>query len=469
MNKRHRLWEMLPPWKLARLDPHETVLLGLSGGADSRALLHLLSVFARRDGFSVVVAHVNHGIRDAEADRDAVFCKELALSYGWEWRCMEADVPALAEQHRRSLELEAREVRYAFFRQIMQEKNIRILVTAHHADDNLETVLFRMCRGTGLHGLAGISPVRPFSSGVLVRPLLPFSRKEILDFCKAEQLEFVTDSTNFQADCSRNRIRLETVPTLEKQFPTLQNSIYRMTRILSDDQDCLDGEATAFLARHLQNGGVSVEALKSVHPAIRRRVIGKMFPRMAEYVHLESVDALLEKGVSGSSVSLPHHLCACLQNGRLLALPDLRRASGYEAFPCNTGMFRLCDGKLTVSVKTYEKCESISDVHNVYTSSCIMVKGTVEKGLQFRSRREGDTVRRNGIRRQVRRLYREAGVPTAVRDALPLLCLGDEILWIPFVGYADGVSTECAKSGDRLITVSISSPTDCETERTLEK
>lgn len=443
---------------MAGQKPTAGVLLALSGGADSRALLHLLSAFADRDGFPLEIAHVNHGIRGAEAVRDADFCRTLASEYGLEYHQLNADIPSLAKQNKRSLELEAREVRYAYFEKLMRERSLPILATAHHGDDNLETVLFRLCRGTGLHGLVGIPPVREFANGVLVRPMLRFSRREIMGFCNAEGLEFVTDSTNERADCSRNQIRLEAIPALEKCSPTPQNNVYRMTQSLADDLDYLNRQARNLLETQPQGCGVSAQALQEAHPAIRRRVIGMMVPKTLEAVHLTAVEELLEQERSGASVSLPGDLCACLQNGRLLMLPDLRLTSPYQSFEVKLGDVKLCDGKLTVSVKNCEKSESVSKVHNAYTSSCIMIKGMMENGAHFRPRRDGDTVKRNGVNRQVRRLYREAGVPTAVRDSLPLLCRGDEILWVPFVGYADGAAPNDGKAEALAITVRIEKP-----------
>ena len=148
------------PWRLAGLPPSTPVLLALSGGADSRALLHLLYTSAQADGFRLLLAHVNHGIRGEESLRDRAFCQSLAKQYGLELLLLDADVPALAAESRRGLEEEARSLRYDYFAARMREEGIPILVTAHHANDNLETLLFRLCRGTGLSGLGGIAPVR---------------------------------------------------------------------------------------------------------------------------------------------------------------------------------------------------------------------------------------------------------------------------------------------------------------------
>ncbi|MBR7099076.1 MAG: tRNA lysidine(34) synthetase TilS [Clostridia bacterium] len=437
----HPLWKLQAPWELAGFDAHTSVLLALSGGADSRALLHVLSEQAKRDGNTLVLAHVQHGIRGEEALRDAVFCEALADQYGCELLRLDADVPALARQNGRSLELEAREVRYAFFERIMRERQIPLLVTAHHGDDHLETVLFRMCRGTGLHGLCGIPTVRAFGDGFLVRPLLPYSRDEILEFCRQEGLEYVTDSSNEKGECSRNRIRLDVTPALKRHFSDVTKQIYRMSQTLAEDQAYLCEAAERFLEENRCGCGVSADALRNEHPSIRRRAIAMLSPKTLEAVHLTAAEELLERGRSGSSVSVSGNLCVCLQNGVLFVLPDLRRAEPFEEFPLCEGDVSLCDGTLTVSVKKYEKTKSNANIHKMYTSSCIIIKGdseTVSRGLYFRSRREGDTVIRNGVRRQLRRLWREAGVPNALRDALPLLCDQEGIYWTPFVGFRDG-------------------------------
>jgi tRNA(Ile)-lysidine synthase len=294
---------------------------------------------------------------------------------------------------------------------------------------------------------------------VLVRPLLGYSKKDILKFCEREGLEFVTDSTNAEGDCSRNRLRLGAVPLLEGEFPDLQERVYRMTRSLSLDQDYLTGEAERFLASHLCDGGMSAKALRDAHPAIRRRALSMLLPRTLEAVHLEAVDALLEKGESGSSISLPGDTSACLQGDVLRIVPDLRLSDGFEPFDFDIGSASLCDGRLTVCIKSYEKTERTDNVHGEYTSVCMIKRevldGTGEK-LFFRPRRARDVLLRNGVRREVRRLYRESGVPVAIRDSLPLLCMGERVLWVPFVGAMDGFGEKIASAENLILTVSVS-------------
>lgn len=240
------------------------VLVGFSGGADSTALLDRLS---RLPGYSVAAVHVNHGIRGEEAIRDREFCRGFCLDRGIPFFCLDADVPAMRRQGE-SLETAARRVRYGYFAAVMGEQDYPLLAVAHNADDNLETVLFRLCRGTGLRGLCGIPPVRAFGSGYLVRPLLGVSREEILRYLWERELSYVTDSTNEETDAARNRLRLTVIPALRAATGDPVAGVTRMTRLLAADSRYLEAEATRLFSAgdgaqnsdsgHGQNGDAGI-------------------------------------------------------------------------------------------------------------------------------------------------------------------------------------------------------------------
>lgn len=433
-------------------------MLALSGGADSAALLHLLTVCARRDGFSVLPVHVHHHIRGEEADRDAAFCRSLAEAYGWEPVIREVDVPRLAAQRGKGLEETAREARYAFFEELMHERRIPLLATAHHADDNLETVLFRLCRGTGLPGLCGIPSVRAFAGGFLTRPLLPFTRREILAYCAQEDLHFVQDSTNSDPSYARNRIRILVVPELETVAGNPQKSVSRMTRALSQDLDFLCGQAECFLKANLCEGKLPVAPLQSLHPAVRRRVLAAFLPQAPEGVHVDALEELLTRGASGSSCSLPGGYRAWVQEGMLSVLPELRQNALLRSLPFREGIFPLCDGKLTILVKRIENLNDDQKVHNLSIPPYLIVNGYSDIMLEtlfWRCREQGDTILLRGMHRKLRRLYREAGIPPAVRDVMPLLCDREGILWAPYVGTRDGCLLEPGAPG-YLVQIGIS-------------
>ena len=218
--------KLIDPRKLAGLSSNVPVLLAFSGGADSMALLDMMQ--KEYPTAPILLAHVNHGIRGEEALRDRAFCENVAKERGIEIAILDADVPALAKEKGQSIEEAAREVRYAFFAELMEKRNIPLLLTAHHADDHLETVLFRIARGTGLSGLCGIAPIRPFGAGDLARPLLGFTKQEILQYCKENVLSFVTDSTNADTAYARNRIRADILPIMEELYTDASHRAVRM-------------------------------------------------------------------------------------------------------------------------------------------------------------------------------------------------------------------------------------------------
>lgn len=434
---------MKAPWELAGLPPQTPVLLALSGGADSRLLLHLLAEQSVRDGFLPVAAHVNHGIRGEEGNRDRDFCRRICKAYGVELCVLEEDVPALAKAHGRSLEEEAREVRYAYFAKLMQERKIPILVTAHNADDHAETLLFRLARGTGLAGLGGISEVRPFQGGVLVRPLLGMTKREIVDLCSRLSLEYVTDSTNADTAYARNRLRAEVLPVMESLFSGVSVRMGEMSARLREDEEVLSAMAEEFLSTHVAEGKCPVAPLLLQPPAIRRRILTAWLAHECgitlEQVHLDALGNLIAAAVPHSRLSLPGNTTVAIEDEALSVVREAEFSSTPYDLPFCEGACEILDGRWTVWAK---KDEPNTKIHNLSTAPYIILSNEsaiMEKDLHWRARRAGDRILMGGMHRSVRKLFCEAKLPLEVRASLPLLCMGEEIVWIPFVGARDGV------------------------------
>ena len=439
------------PWELAGVEKNTPVLLALSGGADSRLLLHLLVLQSRRDGFLLVAAHVDHGIRGEEAERDRLFCERICGEYGVPLCTLSANVPSLARAHGRGLEEEAREVRYAYFASLMRERQIPLLVTAHNADDNAETVLFRLARGTGVAGLCGIAPVRAFEGGSLVRPMLSLSKREILDLCREEELAYVTDSTNADVAYSRNRLRVEVLPVLEDLFAGAAHRIGEASRQLREERELLESLAEPHVKRFLEMGRCPIAELSSLHPALRRIVLTQWLQGVAgvspERVHTEALMRLMDRAVPHSRIALPGGVEAVVESESLcIAEPTLQVMDAYQ-LPFSEGEISTPDGKWTVSVQKQSKNLK---VHNLSTAPCIILaeNSAIMKGVSYwRIRREGDRILLRGMHRSVRRLMREAGIPLSDRTRLPMLCTDEEILWVPYVGARDGIAAEHGEDG----------------------
>ena len=203
--------------KYKMLEIGDKVIVALSGGADSVALLNALNLIKEKYSLTVFAAHINHGLRGAEADRDENFCKILCKSYNIQLFVKKSDVKALAKQQKISEELCGRNVRYDFFEELAKKFNAKI-ATAHTASDNAETLIYNITRGSGINGAGGIAPVRDN----IIRPLIEVTRSQIEEYCKTHGLSYVTDSTNLTDDYTRNRLRHLVITELKNINPQFE-------------------------------------------------------------------------------------------------------------------------------------------------------------------------------------------------------------------------------------------------------
>ena len=218
--------------KYKLLNTNELYIVALSGGADSVALLLLL----QEAGYHIEAAHCNFHLRGEESDRDETFCEQLCLNRNIPFHRAHFDTQTYAELHKVSIEMAARELRYKWFEQLRNDLGAAGICVAHHRDDAVETVLLNLVRGTGLRGLCGIQP----RNGYILRPLLCVSRSEIETFLKERGQEYVTDSTNLEADVLRNKVRLQVIPLLKMLNPAVVGNIQRTAENLMGAQAALD-------------------------------------------------------------------------------------------------------------------------------------------------------------------------------------------------------------------------------------
>ncbi len=445
MSSQNRLTEWgsaIPPHCLAGLPPQTPVLLALSGGADSVALLHLLLSWQTEYGFPLSAAHVHHGIRGEEADRDAAFCRSLCREHGVELHLLECDIPSMARDAGKGVEETAREVRYRYFAELMREHGIPLLVTAHHADDHLETLLFRLSRGTGLSGLCGIAPTRPFAEGQLVRPLLHLSRRQIRSLCRENGWSYVTDSTNENPDYARNRLRSRVVPVLEELFGAPSRRAVELSAKLREDEDYLTSQAADALHAARVEEGLSCAKVSSLPPAIMRRVLQSWVREQTgeelESVHLEALRAALQSEGKHHEVALPGNRLALCDRGRLILAPRSEAISEWNA-PLSQGVLRIPETGMEISV---QKMSEKIKINNLSTGLYIILPADfviMKNDLFWRGRLPGDRLWVHGVHRKVGKLLGEVAVAPYLRERLPLLCDAKGPVWVPLVGTRDGI------------------------------
>ena len=437
-----------PPHILSGLPESSPILVGFSGGADSTALLHLLCAYASFAGAQIYAAHINHGIRGEEADRDEAFCKSVADSLGVKFFSLRANVPQIAKESGESVETAARRVRYEYFDRLMRENNINILATAHNADDNLETVLFNIARGTGLGGICGIPDCRPCENGVVVRPILNMEKKEIVEYCKQNGLDFVTDSTNTDTDYTRNKIRAEIIPVMKQINSGAVKNAARMSETLRNDSLCLESMAGWFVEELGKGYAIETEKICGSPASIVNRAIIRLFGEFSggaslEHTHVAAIRELASRAVPHSSVSLPENIDAVIENKKLCFVKKSDKPTECEAF-CVT----LSEGENRISQTNSEIVIGNSQSSkNIYKKSILLsiASDKINGALTARSRAGGDRIRMNGMSKSVKKLMCDKKIPVELRSRLPVICDGDGILAIPFIGIRDGAKYSAKK------------------------
>lgn len=429
----------------ALLPPEGRVVAGFSGGADSTALAHWLLGQVGRE--RLLLAHVNHGLRGAESDRDEAFARAFAQEMGVEIRVLRTDVGALARERGLGLEECGRQVRYAFFESLAPGEG-DCVCTAHTADDNGETLLLHLCRGASLSGLCGI----PKKRGKIIRPLLGVERREVEDYCRRHGLSFVTDSSNLSLDYARNRVRQQAVPVLKELNPRFLEACGRAMEQLSQDRDFLEGEAARLLERAKRPFGLCCETLLSAHGSLRSRALRQYLTaagcRDLEEKHLALAEGLL---LRDGGISLPGGVQA--QSGLGLFYAGGRDAGTGFSLPAGPGETPLPGGKrLVLTKKTAPKGQNGGKIQNLLFKNgldyaTIYPKGPAGGILFARTRQPGDRFAPmgRGLSKPLKQVLREKGVPPWARGQVLLLELSGQIVFCEGVGPAEGFGAEEGK------------------------
>ena len=406
--------------------PGDRILVALSGGGDSVALLHILRAVSDELGATVCAAHFNHCIRGAEADRDEDFSRTLAMRLMTEFRAGRCDIPKLALERGQGLEECAREQRYAFLFNAAAELGCNKLATAHHSTDNVETVLFHIARGSGINGIGGIPPMR--RDGV-IRPLLCCSKAEIEEFLAVNSLNYVTDSTNSDTDITRNFIRAGILPLLRRLNPAVEVAIGRLSADAREDEEYLTSEARA-LPKELDLGKLS-----ELPPPILKRYLllryaeFRQINTQLDHLHISDICRRLKKGERHFRLSLPGSVAVIADGKHLAFIADKEIAEPFCVRLSKPGEYYVGNGNIFITECKEELTEWLKRQPNARSAEYSFHGSTFE--LTARSRLPGDKYLRNGIHRTVRKELNAIGYPAHKRASLPVICDGNGIFWVP--------------------------------------
>ena len=423
----------------------DAVLIGISGGIDSITLLYSLYFLSDKLKCSLIVAHANHGLRGEQSDREAEFVRKIADELKLPFVIEKIDVLGYMGEKGLSKQAAARELRYDFFERAAKNTSANKIALGHNADDQAETVLMKLLRGSGASGIAGMRAVRD----KIIRPLIEIKRDEITEFVKEKRLRYVEDPSNLEPYYLRNKIRLNLIPLLKEEYnPNIVDTLRETAEIIRDEDEFLESYCLTILSDIIQSKGneaieIDVLKLKNFHIAIQRRVI-RIALRMIKKnllkisaTHIEDILNSINKGFSGKSLNLPDGIRVLYEYDKLKLF---REAEVEDEAEVRFDMPIKIPGETILSKPEYKfMAEIISPVdfaaagfslRNKFTAFFDMDK--LKGALRVRNRVNGDIFHPSGMKgsKKLKEFFIDEKIPRRERDSIPLIVSGDIILWI---------------------------------------
>lgn len=428
------------------LQKEDSVIAGISGGADSVCLLFMLLKLQKELGFALMAVHVNHGIRGAEAERDEAYVKRLCRQWNVRLKVYQENVPAYAKEHGMTEEEAGRDIRRTCFCKVLKEWGGTKIALAHHENDNVETLLWNLCRGTGIRGLGGIAPV----NDVWIRPLLCVKRREIESYLKKRGISYCTDTTNADRRYMRNRIRMDVIPYLEDCVNTESVShmgktmerMYELEQYILEEVGQYKESCTGW-----KNGRRIIRQTEytKIPKALRDNVLHEILCETAgrrkdiEEVHVQMLRDLFTKQV-GKRINLPYGVTAIRTYEGVRFEKNIPEASyaGDENELFSIRVFDRGPGNVTFPEKIYTKWFDYD-----------IIKNTVK----IRHRIAGDSIviNRYGGRKKLKQYFTDQKVPQEDRDKIWIAADGDEVLWI--VGYRQSQKYQITEKTTKILEI----------------
>lgn len=423
--------------KYDMLKPEDSIVVGLSGGPDSICLLHVLLGLRQAWGLKIYAAHLNHQFRGKDADEDALFVKEICREWDVEAFIQVFNVPAYAKEKGLSSEEAGREIRYRLFKEVADEVGSNKIAVAHNMNDNAETVLMNMFRGSGIEGLKGIEASR----GEIIRPLINVRRDEIEAYCEEKALNPRIDKTNLEPIYGRNKIRLELIPYIENNFnANIMSTLHRLSDIVTLENDFLNKEAKNIFLEIAIIGANGIEyninKLRNIHPSLMRRVIRIGIEKLTgslrgiEYKNIEGVVDLLDKS-TGAAVILPDNIKAYISYNKLILKFDTKIENDkyYLKLENDQDNIAALPGFI-VRLQTMDVSQIVDvkkDKHIVYID-----KAKIKQELVLRNRLDGDIFSPIGLKgtKKLKEYFIDEKIPKEERDNIFLIADGREIVWV---------------------------------------
>jgi tRNA(Ile)-lysidine synthase len=434
--------------KYRMLNIGDTVVVAVSGGPDSVALLKFLADISARYKLKLIVAHFNHALRGEESDQDERFVSELASKLGLTCETGRADVAVDRSLKKAAIEDSARKERYKFLAEVAGKHAALKIALGHNLQDQSETIIMNLLRGSGTEGLRGILPVR---EEMFIRPLLGITRKEILDYLKTQRLEFRTDSSNLSIAFQRNRVRHQLIPELKKKYnPRLEEQLGRLGEIVRLEDELINSLVFEILdkwgvALNGKETEISIEKLTSLQEALQRRIFKIILESFSpqrngiEYHHIRSVIKLCRYGSPHGSLNLPFGI-KIKRTYSKVHICNKKELSGVGLF----SYFLEIPGEIAVSeagiiMKSRFVDAGLVDFSNQKTA--YLDYDTMVCPLQVRNFRHGDRIEPLGLNgsQKIKKIFIDQKIDMDKRMIIPMVADSLSVLWIPGIKFSERV------------------------------
>jgi len=423
--------------KYGMLDPGDRVLIAVSGGPDSVCLLNVLRELKKEFDLSLCIAHLDHMFRGKQSADEALFVADLAKRSTMDAFVEAFDVPAYCRDRGLSPQEGARAVRYAFLSRIAAKVDASRIATGHTADDQAETFLMRLVRGAGVSGLSAIPPVR----GAIIRPLIDVTREEVMEYLRTNGLAYASDPSNLKPAYTRNRIRMEVLPVLKRFNPRIVEILASEASLLRDEDDAvgahLDGVAESMIVRDKDFLLVMRNEFNTLPPAFRRRLLKKIVDRACgnpSSLSRDRIDSAL-KFMASAGTGRTIYLYPGLAIGReydrfIIGVKEL--AEGFTHTLASPGITRILELGMEIDIGASGSGSPPAGDEN-YRWQAVFDYDKIKTHLTLRSRRPGDwfcPAGMGGKRKKLQDYFVDEKIPRRLRSRVPLLCAGDDILWV---------------------------------------
>ncbi|MBC2582590.1 tRNA lysidine(34) synthetase TilS [Clostridium sp. DJ247] len=444
-------------------DEGDKILVAVSGGPDSVALLNILYRVKDDLNITIYAAHVNHGLRGKESDEDEEYVRNFCSELNIEFMSKRVDIDKISKVKNISCESAGREARYEFFEELKRKLGLQKIAIAHNLNDQAETVLMRIMRGTGVEGLVGIKPVR---DKIFVRPLINSTRDEIEAYCRENNLYPRIDKTNLEPIYSRNKIRLQLIPYIKENFnKDIVQGLNRLADSARVDNEYLDMISKEKYKKYCDISTekiiISKEAFLENEAIITRMLRLALYNFLGYLYNFEKVHIYdiirIQSHATGKKINLPNNICVINNYGHIYILKNKKEniKSSQREYKLHIGRNQLDDIKLKVNIKLVNKQE----IANINKQDLVKYfdYDKIKENIILRYRKDGDRFMPSGMKghKKLKDFFIDLKIPKERRENIPLICFGNEIGWI--IGYRVSEIFKIDKYTQNILQISVES------------